>query len=209
MNIFKNSSKLYLNNNDSGITLIALIITVIILVILAAVSIHSAFQTKLIDYTIKGTQNYVEAAKQENKMYDEIINKIEASIIGDGNNSDTGESSPDSDEPQSGTLAYMFQNGDLKIGDIVSYKPVRNGDNINDSKYNCTIADGTVCSVISPYYVSSFQASNNVVWKVLGIEGSGKNAHILLVSSTCVPSTNDYWYMHRCKSSRKRYISFK
>lgn len=53
-------------NNDRGITLIALIITIIILVILAAVSINAAYNSGIINYSVNGTQNYIIAANAEN-----------------------------------------------------------------------------------------------------------------------------------------------
>ena len=82
---------------ESGITLIALIITIIILVILAAVSIRAAYNSGIIDYSINGVQRYEEAAKDEesklknaeeylasvlnkaNKKEEEIENEIEES----------------------------------------------------------------------------------------------------------------------------------
>ena len=50
-----------------GITLIALIITIIILVILAAVSINAAYNSGIINYAVNGTQEYVEGAKEEER----------------------------------------------------------------------------------------------------------------------------------------------
>ena len=53
-------------NNERGITLIALIITIIILVVLAAVSINAAYNSGIINYSVNGTQNYIVAANAEN-----------------------------------------------------------------------------------------------------------------------------------------------
>ena len=65
---------------ENGITLVALIITIIILVILAAVSITAAFQSGIIDYSVNGTQNYVEAAKAENSLVSEWGSKLDSAI---------------------------------------------------------------------------------------------------------------------------------
>ena len=76
---------------EKGITLIALIITIIILVILAAVSIRAAYNTGIIDYGINGTQKYAEEGKKEKRVLSDteefmksMLNKI--NNIGESNN---------------------------------------------------------------------------------------------------------------------------
>ena len=54
--------------DEKGITLIALIITIIILVILAMVTSRAAFNSGIIDYSIEGTQKYVEGEKRERRQ---------------------------------------------------------------------------------------------------------------------------------------------
>ena len=66
-----------LGNNEKAITLIALIITVIILVILAAVSIRTVYNMGIVGHAINGTAEYVEAAKNENKMMSDTASYIE------------------------------------------------------------------------------------------------------------------------------------
>jgi len=65
---------------DKGITLIALIITIIILVILAAVSIRAVYEMGIVGYAINGTQQYAERAKEENAMLDETGRRIEDAV---------------------------------------------------------------------------------------------------------------------------------
>ena len=60
--------------NEKGITLIALIITVIVLVLLAAVSISAAYQSGIIKYAVNGTTEYYEQGHRENV----IINGTES-----------------------------------------------------------------------------------------------------------------------------------
>ena len=69
---------------ENGITLIALIITIIILVILAAVSIRAAYNSGIIDYSINGTKKYQEEGKKEESILSEtegfmasILNRID------------------------------------------------------------------------------------------------------------------------------------
>ena len=61
---------------EKGITLVALIITVIILVILAAVTIITLQNSKMINYAVEGTQNYSKAQTEE----DAIIKGFETTL---------------------------------------------------------------------------------------------------------------------------------
>jgi len=63
--------KNYSLKKENGITLIALIITIIILVILAAVSIRAAYNSGIIDYSINGTKRYTEEEKKEESILSE------------------------------------------------------------------------------------------------------------------------------------------
>ena len=79
----KKSKKINLGENkreNSGITLIALIITIIILVILAAVSIRAVTNMGIVGHAIKGTQQYAESAKAENEMQGETGNTIDSAL---------------------------------------------------------------------------------------------------------------------------------
>lgn len=53
---------------EKGITLVALIITIIVLVILAAVSIAAVYQSNIVGYAVNGAQNYATEAGKENKI---------------------------------------------------------------------------------------------------------------------------------------------
>ena len=58
---------------EKGITLVALIITIIILIILAAVSVGAIAQSGLLDLAGKSTENFSQHIKYEN----EFMNKWE------------------------------------------------------------------------------------------------------------------------------------
>ena len=62
---------------ENGITLIALIITIIILVILAAVSVRAVYNMGIVNHAINGTREYSEAAKDEQQKMDEISEFLE------------------------------------------------------------------------------------------------------------------------------------
>ncbi len=65
---------------ERGITLIALIITIIILVILAAVSIRAVYNMGIVGHAINGTQQYAEASKAENEMLGQTVTKLEDAV---------------------------------------------------------------------------------------------------------------------------------
>lgn len=69
-----------MKRNENGITLIALIITIIILVILAAVSIRAVTNMKIVDYAVNGAENYAKAGKTENKTLDETVSFIDEAV---------------------------------------------------------------------------------------------------------------------------------
>lgn len=65
---------------ETGITLVALIITIIILVILVAVSITVVYRTKIVNYAINGTYNYIGEGIKENRILEETESKIESAV---------------------------------------------------------------------------------------------------------------------------------
>ena len=65
---------------ENGITLIALIITIIILVILAAVSIRTVYNMGIVNHAVNGTAEYVEQSKQEEKMMDDTESFLDDTI---------------------------------------------------------------------------------------------------------------------------------
>ena len=84
-NLNQDIAKKY-KENENGITLVALIVTIIILIILAAVTIFYIQDNKFIETAMNGTINYANAQTQEieivndiSDMLDEAIEKIEAS----------------------------------------------------------------------------------------------------------------------------------
>lgn len=67
--------------SKKGITLIALIITIIILVILAAVSIRAVYEMEIVGHAINGTQQYAERTKEENQMLGDTRNIINNALV--------------------------------------------------------------------------------------------------------------------------------
>lgn len=63
--------------HEYGITLIALLITIIIIIIMAGVSIRTIYNTGMTDIALRGSQNYLEAQKNENIILKNAENEIE------------------------------------------------------------------------------------------------------------------------------------
>lgn len=77
---------------ERGITLVALIITIIILIILAAITIKQLVEFKFIEYATKGTENYVEQQIKEGeeiKGIEKYVNTSKENENNDENNSQT------------------------------------------------------------------------------------------------------------------------
>ena len=69
---------LKIKKQEQGITLIALIITIIILVILAAVSIRAVYNMQIVNYAVNGSQDYRKATKEENKVMQDTKSYLES-----------------------------------------------------------------------------------------------------------------------------------
>ncbi|MCI8519320.1 MAG: hypothetical protein HFJ51_04455, partial [Clostridia bacterium] len=65
---------------ECGITLVALIITIIVLIILAAVSINAVFKSQFIDLALQGTINYAEAQTNEQKKMEALDSYMQGAI---------------------------------------------------------------------------------------------------------------------------------
>ena len=67
---------------EKGITLVALIITIIVLIILAAVTVMSFTDSGLINTVVNGTINYANAQHEEqvvmNELYENLSDKVNA-----------------------------------------------------------------------------------------------------------------------------------
>ena len=170
----------YLKQN--GITLIALVVTIVVLLILAGVSINAVFGQDGIIQKAKDAQNRMdEATKNDLDSINSLNEWIDGKINGTTGSGGTVEG-------QEGSLLAMYQkaqkencdNADgkcndathLHIGDYVDYKnptsgtaevtSAESGVYGNDSNGNATV------NITQTYTLST--TKNNVKWRVLGID---------------------------------------
>ena len=88
---------------NKGITLVALVITIVILLILAGISISALTNTGIFQKAKDAKSASENAEKEQNKILDEYETAL--------------------DQYNENTLVYKINNGTVKIGDYVSYTP--------------------------------------------------------------------------------------
>lgn len=88
---------------ENGITLVALVITIVILLILAGISISTLTNTGIFQKAKEAKQKSEEAENEQNKILDEYETEL--------------------NQYNENTLVYKVNNGIVKIGDYVAYTP--------------------------------------------------------------------------------------
>ena len=240
---------------QKGITLIALVITIIVLLILAGVSIamltgENGILTQANKAALETRGASVEEAKdiwEANKAMDDSTSNPTAQSLEELVADLEEQGLLIDDEPEqvlttgqvtigsrtivfgstAPTLVEMFEQAQadgctnedgscqredhLHIGDYVNYKPVTTSENSIASRSggNSDLTYTSSGEQTGMNYVSGapdevknqvFNATNSTTWRVLGIEGSGSNIHILLISGSPIKketTRNDpYYYLY-------------
>lgn len=150
---------------DKGITLVALVITIIILLILAGVAIASLTNKGLFDKAKIAKQNTLEGILKENIILNEYENEL---------NEYTGEKSK-----IEGKLVDRVNDGTIKIGDYVSYNP-EDLDNtlLENLKSNLNIFSG-----INRSTINSTIKRDELKWRVFDVTENGQ-VRLISASST-------------------------
>ena len=151
-----------LKNKNKGITLIALVITIIILLILAGISI-SALTNQGLFKNAKAAQNATEKAEAEQgKVLNEYEDEINKYLSNDGKTEEK--------------LVDKVNDGTIKIGDYVKYTPD-------------TASTDTILQELSTYSGSSDNTTStltqeNLNWRVLDV----KDGQVRLISEEATNS---------------------
>ena len=164
---------------EEGITLVALIITIIVLIILAAVTIFAFTETGLLQTASKGTENYVNAQEYEKQIMDNIDNHAKDVVkniadVQEGN--EAGEENPPIlEEPTmpekwDGTKVYTYKSKDNKV------VPVPNGFTVSEVPEEQSVKTGLVIKITQDGVTSEF------VWvpvpntsEMFGVNKNGNN----------------------------------
>ena len=146
-------------SKENGITLIALVVTIVVLLILAGVSVNALFGNSGIIKKSQEAQNVMNKAKEnDEKEINTLTNWLENQVNG------TTEI-----ESKCLTTAEAIMQG-LKIGDYVNY-PVG------------YINVGTFVNNSSGEIKGNYPQDNYAGWRVLSIEGEGSETYIRLISA--------------------------
>jgi len=161
----------------NGITLVALVVTIVVLLILAGVSINLVLGNNGIIAKAKEARDKSAQASQNDLIaMNELAQALEGSLSGNNGGSSSGE-----DEPTAKTLVEAYDAEELKIGDYVNYKPIA-----GKSYTSITNENG--------WADQTYTVDTNTTWRVLGKEDN----HILLISGSPIKknmnasSTNDW-----------------
>ena len=161
-----------------GITLIALVVTIVVLLILAGVSINMVLGQNGIVTKAKDARDKTEQAKQNDlASMDQVVKDMDDIL------NDNGTSGGDDTPTETKTLVEAFNAGELKIGDYVEYKPTEGQTYTSETNENGW-ADQT------------YTVDTTTTWRVLGLSDDG--SQVLLTSGSPIKknmdtsSTNDW-----------------
>ena len=153
-------------NKNKGITLIALIITIIILLILAGISISALTQTGLFSRAKQAEQLSKEKQEEENTTLETYENEIDKYL-----EKNSGETPS---EPKEIKLVDKLNDGTIKIGDYIKYTPdtVTSTDkSYTDLLSNLTTYSGNTDSTKN---TTSTLTQEKLNWRVLDVTDDGQ-----------------------------------
>lgn len=131
--------------SDKAVTMVALVVTIIILLILAGVSIRLAFNNGVIDRAKESTEIFDGTSTNEQKE----LNNLDSEIASQSN--------------YENTLVYKLINGEIKIGDYINYQTPENG-SFETKERGDNTSNG--------FALQSYEVGNNGVklkWRILGL----------------------------------------
>ena len=143
--------------NTKGITLVALVITIIILLILAGISIQTITQTNLFKKAERAKEETEQAQEKENEMLSNYIDSMNEYL-------------PD-------TLADKVKKREIEIGSYVNYSP----DTINNEKYKKLISNLATYSgnTNKDYNTAETIKQEELKWRILDV----KDGQVRLISA--------------------------
>ena len=147
-----------------GITLIALVVTIVVLLILAGVSINMVLGENGIVTKAKDARDKTEQAKQNDlASMDQFIKDMDDIL------NDNGTPGGDDTPTETKTLVEAFNAGELKIGDYVEYKPTA-----RQTYTSATDENG--------WADQTYTVDTTTTWRVLGLSDDG--SQVLLTSGS-------------------------
>ena len=148
--------------NNRGITLVALVITIIILLILAGITISSLTNTGLFGKAKEARDKTAAAAENQAKILNEYEDELNKYIMG---------------TTQIPTLADKVKDGTIKVGDYVSYTP-------DTASTDAILRELGTYSGSDANTTSTLTQEKDLKWRVLDVQ----NGQVRLISE--VPTTS-------------------
>ncbi|MEI3395300.1 MAG: type II secretion system protein [Clostridia bacterium] len=135
--------------NKKGITLIALVITIVVLLILAGISIQAITQNNLFEQAKKAKNATENSQKEENKTLSEYMDKMNEYI------------------PE--TLASKVNSGEIAIGAYVKYIP--DAIDVNSEEYKTLVSNwGKTYSGSESNSTSNIVQDTTLNWRILDVD---------------------------------------
>ena len=145
-----------LRKENKGITLVALVITIIILLILAGITISSLTNTGLFEKAKEAKEKTANATENQAKTLNEYEDELNKYV--------------------SGTTQTQKLADKVKVGDYVSYKP--NTVSNTDTKYTTLISNLATYSGSTKNTASTLTQEKDLKWRVLDVQ----NGQVRLIS---------------------------
>ena len=163
---------------QQGITLIALVITIVILIILATISINFVFNGGLIDRAEQARDYYQNDTEYTDDSISNLTGYIDGMINGiEGGSGGSGD-----------TLVEAFNAGRIKAGDYVDYKPDAHDPVTVGTDLTGYTNDGANVDTDQTYTQDS-----NTTWRVLGLSEDGQN--LLLTTGSPIKKDGEDPYL--------------
>ena len=135
---------------EHGITLVALVITIVVLLILAGISIQAITQNNLFEQAKKAKNATENSQKEENKTLSEYMDKMNEYI------------------PE--TLASKVNSGEIAIGAYVKYIP--DAIDVNSEEYKTLVSNwGKTYSGSESNSTSNIVQDTTLNWRILDVDG--------------------------------------
>ena len=147
--------------NTKGITLVALVVTIIILLILAGISIQALTQTNLFNQAKRAKNATENAQREENKILSEYIDEMNKYL------------------PE--TLVYKVNSGEVPIGSYIKYTP----DTASEETINKLIEELGIYSGSQANTKETLKQEMELNWRVLDV----KDGQVRLISDVATTST--------------------
>lgn len=166
--------------SQSGITLVALIITIIVLVILTAVSISAVYNSRIVAHSINGSYEYATGSIVENnimlgtqRLIDSTVDRIVSVLLGNGD-------IPKDDKPTTEIVGKTPEELSSMIGKYVNYEPT-------GTTYTTVQPDKNGQNAVdrSGYGVQTFDPSaNHLNWRIWKIDKEANKLYLISEKAT-------------------------